>query len=1259
MVRFCTYNARGLGDFKKRKQLFNLFKLKQLDFVLVQETHATDRDVTLWRSQWGGNIIFANGVSDARGVMILIHREIHYEIGRIVIDPTGRYLMTEITIDNFTFVICNPYAPNTDSPEFFKNVETELECFDNGNIMVAGDFNFAINPILDRKYSTHNNDNARDTFMAYADFKELVDIWRTLHPDSKQFSCCRSNRNPNEWNKFSRLDMFFVSQGIMNCMKSCSMQTGFQSDHSFVICDAQFSNGKTGPGYWKFNNSFLHDKSFVTAANAIIEESIVKHNMEADVKWEFIKGAFIDFSKKYGRDKAKAKKEELLHIENSLHKLKIFIEELPVPAPDAFKEYCALQDKRKSIIQQKVDGIIIRSREKFFAEGERSSKYYFSLEKHNAQKKTMFRVRDQNNMITSNQSKIHEAQVRYFRKLYTPEKIAKFDLVNKSSNKLTAEQKASLDAPLSIQEFGEAVLQMPNNKSPGLDGLTIEVYKVFWGKFKEAYFSAVQTAKTKGILLKAMRQGVITLIPKREKDLLSISNWRPIVMLTCDYKILAKVLALRMQKVLPDIIHSDQTGFMKGRNIADNIRKTIEVVNHAHKKRIEFLVMTIDYQKCFDYLQHSALWKCLEYFNFGESYVNWIRLLYNKIFLKTCNYGFLSDPIEVNRSVLQGSPLAAFLFLNAGQILHDLVKENKNIRGLTLDEIELLIAQFADDTTLFIEYSREVIEVVTDTLNVMSQNTGLVINYDKTNIYRIGSLANTDAKIYTTRKFNWTNDPIELLGVIIPTVPDVSLLAQLNFENTLNKSQSVIKLWSLRAPTLSGRILLVNALIMSLFVYKWQVLPNMTDLYVNKLIANIKAFIWNNKRPKIAYNILIQDRANGGLRLSDVLARQKSLKIQWMTRIEDNILWQKCFYKSLQVNIGNVVWQCNLTALHVKSIFVADSDVFWIDVLKAWADYNFVFHLDYQQFGEQIIWYNSLFLLDNKPFIFKKAFDNGVLRVKDLYSSEGHFMEFQQFVSKFGNCIGWYQFCQLITVLTRYQFKIINVHNQVLPKYQQLCKSGKISNIVYDYLIQDKNLLSGRLGRWTRKFHCNITIDQLFKVFNNITKITIATKLRNFQYQLLLGVTVTNRLLKLWGLVDSDLCTFCQREVEDDLHLFVLCDKIKFIWEGLKEYIRHNDKAGIFPVTNWSPMNIIFSTVISKPANVINLLVTITKQYIYRCRCLKIPLSQNTLINEIEQVYKCELNLAIRKSRLRLHAIKWSCLKDLPLNDDNFVVQEL
>jgi len=74
-------------------------------------------------------------------------------------------------------------------------------------------------------------------------------------------------------------------------------------------------------------------------------------------------------------------------------------------------------------------------------------------------------------------------------------------------------------------------------------------------------------AYEKGELSISQRRGVITLLPKDESSLLDLKNWRPITLLNVDYKIAAKAIASRMESTLPLLIHSEQTGFIKGRYI--------------------------------------------------------------------------------------------------------------------------------------------------------------------------------------------------------------------------------------------------------------------------------------------------------------------------------------------------------------------------------------------------------------------------------------------------------------------------------------------------------------------------------------------------------------------------------------------------------------------------------------------------------------------------------------------------------------------
>lgn len=1257
MVKFCTYNARGLGDYAKRKQLYLLLKHKQLDVVFLQETHATDSQCHLWRSQWGGNIIYANGTSSSKGVMVLIRRGLDFQKQEVILDECGRYVMTEITIENCQFVICNLYAPNIDTPVFFSELKEKLAKYENSNIILGGDFNFVMDNQKDRLFSHCNNDRAKEEFLKLVEEYELCDVWRLLNSDKRQYSCCRPNSDSNEWQKFSRLDMFFVSAGLMNMVKKCIMQTGYQSDHSFVIMEINLAQSPRGPGYWKFNSSHLYDRQFLVAANAIIDEKS-QELMEPILKWEYVKGAFIQFSKKYGVDKVKDKRKEMQQIEDELDFLKIQIEELPCCDIDTINRYQQINTKRKQLLQDKVNGCLVRSKERFYSEGERSSKYYFSLETHNARKKIMQRIRLQDGTTSSNQQKIMGAQFSFYRKLFKSNSNIKFNLINNTNRKITEQQRKELDKDLSLSELSLAVKEMPNNKTPGLDGLTIEVYKVFWERLGPIYFEAICKAKQRGSLHTDAKRGLITLLPKKDKDLIELTNWRPITLLTCDYKIIAKALAKRLQVVLPSIIDEDQTGFMKDRLISENIRKTIEVVQFTHDHKIPCIIMNLDYQKCFDYLEHTAIYGSLRYFSFGDKFIEWIRLMFTDIDLCNICNGFTTKWYKVERSVLQGSPLASFLYLLNGQILHDLIKNNADIKGINVNGIELLMSQFADDTTLFLTFEKVNLEAVISTLGIVHDNTGLTVNYDKTSIYRVGSLAGSQAKIYTTKSFTWTNEPIKLLGIIIPTSPNIQQTIDINYNPIICKMSTVISNWSLRMTSLMGKVLIVNTLIASLFVYKICVLPNMNNELTIKVNDKIVNFLWNGKKPKIAKDLLVCNKNQGGLRLVDITARQDALKVLWMPRIASSQLWASIFYNNLSNEITEMIWQVNLCCKDVKFVMKKNASIFWTQVLEAWCKFNYCPVKNDIDFRDQYIWYNSCIRINGRPVLFTQALNAGMNRISDIINENGEFLTYDEFCIKFGNCINWLNYMQIIDA-TPDLWKNMMTTNSIndypvwYDHFSKLKLTKRCSGLVYTGLIDNPNRIERRVERWNRKLYTDYEPLSFLKFFRNVYQCTIATKYRDFQYRILTGTIVTNRLLFLWGKIESELCTFCKTDVEDDLHLFFECPMVQTIWDGVKNYVQENDTQGVFHTLQWRNENIIFNTVHPRPGHAVNLITLITKQNIYKSRCLSTPLLIENVIEDIEQVYNIEMQLAIRKGKMRKHTEKWSSIKFIQENESS------
>lgn len=111
-----------------------------------------------------------------------------------------------------------------------------------------------------------------------------------------------------------------------------------------------------------------------------------------------------------------------------------------------------------------------------------------------------------------------------------------------------------------------------------------------------------------------MKQGVILLIPKPDKDKLLMENWPSITLLTIDYKILASVYATRLKTGLPHIVAETQSGFIKDRYISNNIRLILDLLDYADSVHSEAFILFLDYYKAFDTIEHMFLTECLVWF---------------------------------------------------------------------------------------------------------------------------------------------------------------------------------------------------------------------------------------------------------------------------------------------------------------------------------------------------------------------------------------------------------------------------------------------------------------------------------------------------------------------------------------------------------------------------------------------------------------------------------------------------------------------
>ena len=198
------------------------------------------------------------------------------------------------------------------------------------------------------------------------------------------------------------------------------------------------------------------------------------------------------------------------------------------------------------------------------------------------------------------------------------------------------------------------------------------------------------------------KRGILSLLEKINKNPIKLNNWRPLTLLNSDQKIYSKILALRLEKSTKHIIHHSQTGFAKGRHMAENIIKILEIVSVCDRKMINGLLVSFDFFKAFNTVSWDSIFLALERFGFGNKYIKMVKILFKQPLVCASNNGYWFKFFEPTRSARQGCCFSPGIFNLVVELLGLGIRQNKNIQGIKLNNEEIKAGQFADDlwTTL-------------------------------------------------------------------------------------------------------------------------------------------------------------------------------------------------------------------------------------------------------------------------------------------------------------------------------------------------------------------------------------------------------------------------------------------------------------------------------------------------------------------------------------------------------------------------------
>ena len=300
MVKIITQNVRGMRDRVKRRAIF-LHLRKKAKIICLQETHSSPEDVQFWESEWGGPCYWSHGTTDSKGCAVLIDRDADFKVNNCISDSDGRYVLLQYSLYEQNFTLINVYAPNEDNPEFWLNIFRLFEEYE-GNRILVGDFNVALNPEIDRSNNkARNNDRSKEIINNYCEDSYLMDVWRDRNPELKTYTFIRNK--PSFIG--SRLDYILVDSRIISWTKDVRIVPGFRSDHSAVIIDLQPLTVKSGKGFWRLNTRLLFEIDYVTKIQQTIEQ-ISEAGEESDKRdlWEMIKLHVIAESQAYSNERA-------------------------------------------------------------------------------------------------------------------------------------------------------------------------------------------------------------------------------------------------------------------------------------------------------------------------------------------------------------------------------------------------------------------------------------------------------------------------------------------------------------------------------------------------------------------------------------------------------------------------------------------------------------------------------------------------------------------------------------------------------------------------------------------------------------------------------------------------------------------------------------------------------------------------------------------------------------------------------------------
>jgi len=419
-----------------------------------------------------------------------------------------------------------------------------------------------------------------------------------------------------------------------------------------------------------------------------------------------------------------------------------------------------------------------------------------------------------------------------------------------------------------------------------------------WPIIGEDFCKTILSFFETGNLPSTLNMTWVTLIPKK-KEAVDIKDFRPISMVGCVYKVIAKVLSRRLRGVVQNLIGDSQTAFIRGRQILDGALIANEAVQWLKKSKKEGVLLKLDFQKAYDTINLDSLDGVLKEMGFDVKWRRWMRACLKTARVSILINGTPSKPFKMCRGLRQGDPLSPYLFVIMAEVLNRMLTkavEQGFFKGIQVgfQSVSLSHLQFADDTLLFCEPKLEYLKNIENILYSFQSFSGLTVNYEKSGIIAIGKEDEWTARAAEMLKCRAVKLPITYLG--IPLGENMRKIAA--WQPIVDKVQQRLTAWKATTLSRAGRLVLIKAVLSSLPVYYLSLfkMPKKVALEINKIQ---RRFLWNSKHncktaALVKWEVVQRPKKEGGLGVGDLIIKNAALLFKWWWRFacEEGAAWR-------------------------------------------------------------------------------------------------------------------------------------------------------------------------------------------------------------------------------------------------------------------------------------------------------------------------------------------------------------------------------